>query len=137
MPHRILFVDDDVLSQWVMTEVLSDAGFAVTSACRGGEAMRLIADTGGFDLLLTDFNVTDDADGVGLLRLWNEQHGDRPIIYTSGLSLTLAGRLEANQAFVRKPYDASNLLRVIDDLLDYHHGRQAAPNIVGRITVWH
>ena len=32
---QVLFADDDVLTQWIMTEVLTGVGYGVVSACRG------------------------------------------------------------------------------------------------------
>ena len=60
---HILFVDDDVLTQWSLTEVLDQAGYSVTSACRAEEAIRLIGSGGGFDVLLTDVALPDQMTG--------------------------------------------------------------------------
>ena len=137
MSHTILFVDDDVLTQWIMSEVLSEAGFSVTSACRGSEASQLIEQSDEFDLLLTDFDLPDEVSGTDLSARWRELYPRRPVIYTSGRSLAVTGQLDANEAFVQKPFDAGGLLRMIDGLLGERWMQPAASGQGGLTATIH
>ncbi len=119
MPSRsILFADDDVLTQWIMTDVLTQAGFTVTSVCRGLEAIELVDTSCGFDLLLTDLDLPDNVTGHELGNHWREVLPGCPVIYTGikrGHSVRI---LEQHEYYVEKPFNADRLLRTIDWALE-------------------
>jgi CheY-like chemotaxis protein len=117
MHSRVLFVDDDVLNQWLMTESLKSEGFIVTGVCRGAEALRMLNDGYEFDLLLTDFVMPDGMSGFELAAHWRRVQPGRPIIYTGADPLLAIGVLKSDEGFVRKHADAPDLLDVVDRLL--------------------
>jgi CheY-like chemotaxis protein len=118
MPHsHVLFVDDDVLNQWLVTDSLSANGFTVTGLCRGAEAVAMLEEGREFDLLLTDLHMPDGMTGFELAGHWRRAQPGRPILYTSNISQIATGLLEDDEAFIRKHADAPDLLTVIDALL--------------------
>lgn len=62
----ILVVDDDRFMRTVLAQTLADAGYQVTEACNGREALALCADA-YFPIILTDW-VMPEMDGVSFCR---------------------------------------------------------------------
>ena len=119
MPDRhILFADDDVLTQWIMTDVLTQAGFTVTSACRGVEASALLDGAGDFDLLLTDVDLPDNVNGHALSDLWQATRPGRPVIYTGTTNGPIIRMLGHHEHFLRKPLSPGKLLHLVEWALE-------------------
>ena len=114
---RILFVDDDVLSQWTVPEILVDSGLEVISVCRAAEAMRLLRSRAEFDVLMTDIVLPDCFSGVELAAMWRRIYPAGPVIYVTHLSPAVVGDLEDGEAFLQKPCAANELLRVVGQAL--------------------
>jgi CheY-like chemotaxis protein len=114
---RILFVDDDVLNQWLLTDGLSALGFEVTGLCRGTDALAVLEDGQDFDVLLTDVYMPDGMKGVELADHWRQLCPGRPIIYTSEGSQLALGPLAPDEGFVRKHANPVEVAEIIGDLL--------------------
>ena len=115
---RVLFVDDDVLNQWLLTETLVTAGFTVTGLCRGGEAVEQLIEGQEYDLLLTDFHLPDGMSGFELAAHWRALLPGRPVIYTSTFPQMAIGPLQDDEGFIPKNAEAPDLLRLVALLLD-------------------
>jgi CheY-like chemotaxis protein len=63
--RKVLAVDDDEAILTLFWNVLSDAGYEVSTAQDGANALRM-AQTQSYDLLLTDL-VMPDRDGIELI----------------------------------------------------------------------
>ncbi len=116
--QRILFADDDVLTQWIMTEVLTHAGFSVASACRTTEALDLLNGSAEFDLLLTDLDLPDTVNGHELADHWHRTLPGCPVIYTTTRRGLVVPVLEQHEYVIEKPFGAAKLLRLIDWALE-------------------
>ncbi|WP_052402584.1 EAL domain-containing protein [Muricoccus aerilatus] len=77
-----LVVEDELLVALLVEELLTDAGYQVTTAVDGLDACRLLADT-SFDIVLTDVRMPR-LDGVGLVRHLREKHPELPAVVFSG-----------------------------------------------------
>jgi CheY-like chemotaxis protein len=118
MPRsHVLFVDDDVLNQWLVTDSLSAHGFTVTGLCRGAEAVKLLKEGHDFDLLMTDLHMPDGMTGFELADHWRRAQPGRPILYTSTISQIATGLLEDDEGFIRKHAASSDLMAVVYTLL--------------------
>lgn len=53
---KVLVVDDSPSARSFLVNILQSAGYAVTPACDGQEALEMIEET-NYDLLLTDLNM--------------------------------------------------------------------------------
>ena len=115
---NILFANDDVLTQWVMSDVLKRTGFVVTSVCRGGQVVDLLGDAPEFDLLLVDATLSDSSDQCEAARQWRRALPGRPIIFTGPDRNALRQPLQSNERFLRTPFSAAALLRTIDNALE-------------------
>lgn len=119
MPSRhILFADDDVLTQWIMTDALTEAGFAVTNACRGMEATALLDGAADFDLLLADVDLPDNMNGHALGDLWLATLPGRPLIYTGKSCGPVVRMLGHHEHFLEKPFDIATLLHLVEWALE-------------------
>ena len=124
MAYRsILFVDDDVMTQWTMTDVLTDAGFDVSSVCRGADALALIGRDAEFDVLLTELDLPDGLNGLQLASQWRQRLPNRPVIFIGGAGSLPLGHLRTNDIFFEKPFHTGRLLEAIVTAIDDAHYR--------------
>jgi EAL domain-containing protein (putative c-di-GMP-specific phosphodiesterase class I) len=111
MKARVLIVDDDPQLREVMTEQLTEAGFAV-SACANGFAALEALRGGPVEAILSDVQMPD-MDGLRLLRAVRETDPDVPVVlFTGGPSLQTA--IEAVEygaiRYLTKPVSAETLI---------------------------
>ena len=65
---EVLVVDDDAGIRFFLTETLEQAGYNVTTADRGGDALDKLRDT-PFDLVFLDLNLGGKTDGLRVLEM--------------------------------------------------------------------
>ena len=80
----VLVVEDEVMISELVTDVLSDNGFAVHAVADGNEALRYLELGAEVDVLFTDINLLGDMDGSVLARRAREQRPELPVVYCSG-----------------------------------------------------
>jgi diguanylate cyclase (GGDEF)-like protein len=105
-PARLLIVDDDAVTRRLAVSTLQHAGFGVTEAASGEEALTRVADA-WFDLVLLDV-MMPGIDGYEVCaRLRAMQHVARiPIVMLTGLADTQSVELAFGQGatdFITKP----------------------------------
>lgn len=102
---RILIVEDEFLIRMVVADHLRDAGFHVTEAFNGDEAIEILKSGAAVDLVFTDVRMPGLTDGMGVLRFVKESQPHLPVMMTSGhLEPALAYAGGASQ-FLSKPCD--------------------------------
>ena len=119
MSASILIVEDDRPIRELMTDILADAGFKVSSTATLGSARALL--TGGqdqFQLILLAMRLPD-GDGLAWCVELRAAGFDAPIIVVSGNSADQhrASRLGA-ATILKKPFTIGYLLKRIEDALD-------------------
>jgi two-component system chemotaxis sensor kinase CheA len=57
--HRVLLVDDSQFFRNMLSPLLHAAGYAVTSAASANEALSLLRETSGIDVIITDIDMPD------------------------------------------------------------------------------
>ena len=90
MRHRtdmstVLLVEDELLVRELASEDLGDAGFEVTAASDGDEALGYLREGRRFDLLFTDIRMPGATDGWQLAREARQLLPDIRVIYATGL----------------------------------------------------
>jgi CheY-like chemotaxis protein len=88
---------------------LEDAGFEVTEAASGGDALRLLQAKIALDVLLTDIRLPG-ANGWEVARAYRERFPDLPVLYVSGyaeLLLPVPGGI-----ILSKPYRLAQVIGV-------------------------
>lgn len=114
----ILIVDDQINMCWILSKVLSDAGFSVKSANTAREA-RSIAGKGGLSAAVIDFRLPD-GDGLDLFLDLRERNKGLPcvLITSYGSSKLRQEALERGfDAYFDKPFDNAALVAVFEKAL--------------------
>lgn len=117
--ERILLVDDDPGVSRVAERLLQRAGYQVSRAANGTQALALMDDQ-TFELIVTDV-VMPEMSGSQLVREAVKRHGPIPILFCSGYpdDDVLTEELGTiAPGFLAKPFTRSLLLRAVRDLLD-------------------
>jgi len=119
--ERILIVDDDHETRVVLEEILTRAGYSVSVALGGSDAVRCWR-TARIDLAVVDIWMPEK-DGLETIMEIRRITPNAKIIAMSGVKtagpmdpLALAARLGARQT-LRKPFLGEELLHAISDLL--------------------
>ncbi|MDT3707106.1 MAG: EAL domain-containing protein [Thiobacillus sp.] len=115
---RLLIVDDEPLILEGLSRLLGARDYEVVTANGGYEALTAIGRQ-QFDVILLDLGMPD-LNGSEVLRFVAEHCADTPVIVVSGDS-TIDAAIRALRGgaadFVRKPYEAEELLRRVDNTL--------------------
>jgi len=116
---RILLVEDEFLIRLILSEALVEAGYDVSEAETGDEAMDMIETQEGFDMLVTDIQMPGATDGIALAAVIRARYPGIPVVYMTGRPDVMrgAGRLSTREAFIRKPYGPAEVLSTIERLL--------------------
>jgi len=112
---RVLLVEDELLVREVASEDLGEAGFDVTTASDGDEALTILQDNSEFDLLFTDIRMPGSTDGWELARQAKQAIPGLKVIYATGLG-DAGDELVEGECFVRKPYSNKDLRKALDML---------------------
>lgn len=118
---ELLLIDDMAGVRRAVAAMLKRAGHTVTIAGTGGEGLSLLEDR-HFDLVVTDM-LMPDMDGADILFHVSQRPTRPPVIAISGGGAGVSAetalrtaRISAD-AFLEKPFDAQELLEMIDRLL--------------------
>lgn len=114
--HTILAVDDSASMRQMVAFTLKNAGYDVTDAVDGQDALDK-ASTRDFDLVLTDQNMPR-LDGIGLTKKLRGQpkFKNTPILILTTESsdqMKQAGRAAGATGWIVKPFDPAKLIEVI------------------------
>ena len=115
---RILVTDSDSKSIHLLRQILSNAGYEVTSANKMDRALQLVAEEAPM-LMITESTLQTSMDGLDLIRHVRE-FSEIPIIILSERAETidvLSGYEAGADDFVAKPFDSRILLARIKALL--------------------
>jgi signal transduction histidine kinase/CheY-like chemotaxis protein len=119
--ETVLLVEDDDLVRNFVRTILQEKGYRVLEAHHGSEALRIaIQHTEPIQLLLTDL-VMPQMSGKMLARRLSPLRPGIKVLLMSGYSDSLAlqnGAIEANTAFIEKPFTVENLARKVREVLD-------------------
>jgi EAL domain-containing protein (putative c-di-GMP-specific phosphodiesterase class I) len=118
-PVRVLIVDDEPGMRRFMSRVLTTAGYEVSAACDGAEALTIL-ETQPVDLVVSDVAMPR-VDGLTLLRKLREREAELPVILIAGAptadSAISAVRYRATE-YLAKPLLREQLLDSVARSLD-------------------
>ena len=121
---RILVIDDAATVRLYHREILEQAGFAVTEATNGLEALEKLEADGPFDLYLVDINMPK-LDGYGFLKALREKDiPQAPAIMISTESSPRdreAALVAGANLYIIKPIRPEQLLPQVRGLLGEGH----------------
>ena len=116
-----LIVDDEPEMCWVLEHVFKRAGYNCFSALSGQEAMAL-AETTDFRLVFLDAKLPD-IEGLELARQIRRRLPGIPIVMISGCfyedddTIKMALFSGLIQHFISKPFEHTEILRIVQDYL--------------------
>ena len=113
---RVLAVDDSKTMRNMISFTLNGAGYDVTEAVDGQEALN-IAEKSDFDLVITDVNMPN-MDGITLLKALRglSKFSSTPILILTtegGDDKKSEGRSAGATGWIVKPFDPNKLLQVV------------------------
>lgn len=116
MAKRVLTVDDSATVRQVLSMTLASAGYNVTEAGDGEDALQQF-DCSSFDLVVTDLNMPK-MDGIDLIRQIRKRAGTRfmPIIMLTTESQPerkQEGKKAGASGWITKPFRPDQLLAVV------------------------
>ena len=117
----ILIIDDDELILSFLDERLTYEGYNVLTAINGREGLKLFNDN-QVDLVITDI-IMPEKDGFETILELKKISPDIKIIAMSGMGLGMtkpclkAARFSGAQYALTKPFEISNLLTAMNELL--------------------
>jgi two-component system nitrogen regulation response regulator NtrX len=132
---HILIVDDEPDIRNLISEILVDEGYQVSTAEGGQDAMNQLESINP-DLVLLDIWMPD-MDGISLLKEWNQQQSmPFSVVMMSGHG-TIETAIEATKMgakdFVEKPISLAKLLQTIEVTLEQNQTVSTAPTVE---TAW-
>jgi CheY-like chemotaxis protein len=114
--EKILIVEDDALvRQYVVTQITS-LGYSALEAANAVEALEIIDDEAGIDLLFTDIIMPGPMNGRQLADEATRRRPALRTLFTSGYTenaIVHHGRLDYGVLLLAKPYRKSDLARMI------------------------
>jgi two-component system cell cycle sensor histidine kinase/response regulator CckA len=125
--ETILVVDDDAEILNITRQMLSGAGYRVTTALSASQALALVSDMDvPADLLMTDF-VMPDMNGVELVQRVRSLRPALPILYFSAYSghEPLRPEFARGVPYLAKPFTVGELRRRVREILDGRSGAAA------------
>jgi DNA-binding response OmpR family regulator len=118
--QRILVVDDSRVIQITVRKVLEEAGYEVTVAGSGEDALNLIAKRGLPHLALVDINMPPGMDGFALAEKLH-QFSDVPIIMLTAVDeeeTVVEGLKHHAEDYIVKPFRSSELAARVRNVLN-------------------
>jgi diguanylate cyclase (GGDEF)-like protein/PAS domain S-box-containing protein len=117
---RILIVDDEPNLLHSCKALLQSAGFAVSTATSGAQALAMLSETpAAWDLMLLDLNMPDQ-DGLSVMYELNKRNVDISVVVLSGeTAFHYVSKAFQNGAFdyISKPYEVEALVNTIQNAL--------------------
>ena len=120
---RVLVVEDDAALREALEETLADAGFKVSVAADGAEAM-LQVERALPALVISDVQMSP-VDGLELLAWLREQHADVPVVLMTAygsIEQAVAAMQQGAMDYLAKPFEADALLEMVERYLPVRPG---------------
>ena len=119
MGKKILVVDDEFSTRYLMTKILIDRGYSVYTAKDGVSALRVL-NSEKCDVIITDIKMPN-MDGIELFNNVEKLYPQMPVIFLTGfayIDLISRGLKEDAFYYYEKPVDFKLLRCTLGHLLD-------------------
>src|SRR5690606_37211392 len=110
---RLLFVEDDALVRETVRPALESAGYEVTVAENGVDALRVLESDEGIELLFSDIVMPGEVSGIDLASLVQQRFPHIRIVLASGYSERRIALPHVRT--LAKPYDISTLVTALNE----------------------
>jgi DNA-binding response OmpR family regulator len=121
VPGTVLVVEDEALTNWNVSDVLRDDGFAVLQAYSGEAALAILQQRRDVRLVFTDINLGPGIDGITLADEVERRWPQVGLLMTSALHRLqdeLPESVMQQGRFVPKPCPPEAIARRIHEILD-------------------
>jgi signal transduction histidine kinase/CheY-like chemotaxis protein len=118
--RSVLIAEDEAAVRVTLVAMLSRAGYSVTAATSGDEALEIFQADPTFDLLLTDIVMPGRLQGTHLASAVKQLRADVPVIFMSGYaseSKLQGNKLDPNDTRLVKPVQRADLLAALANAL--------------------
>ncbi len=117
MPRNLLIVDDSASMRQLVSFALKDAGYDVTAAVHGKDALDKLNNGSKFEMVITDLNMPE-MDGIELIKQLRQKPGYKftPVIMLTTESQDLKkqeGKAAGATGWIVKPFTPEQLLGVV------------------------
>ena len=109
--RTILVVDDDDGVRDLAAAVVEELGYAARTAADGQEALGILREDRGVDLLFTDVVMPGGLSGFALARRAKDLRPDLLVIYATGFVDSVPDAASIHGPIMHKPYRPSDLAR--------------------------
>lgn len=110
--HSVLVVDDDEPVRTLLAHALTEAGYTAIAASGLRDALRLAADEGPFDVLVTDI-ILGDGRGVDLAAALRGESPGLRVLVTSGYGMLPGADVNGADAVLTKPFSLDALRALV------------------------
>lgn len=116
-PPTILVVEENADARAAAVDAITAAGFNVTDASSGDDALRILQAQHDIGLVFTSINMTGNIDGVGLAVRIHRDWPTLAIVMTSAVVELRQSSLPQRCRFLKKPYRLEDAIRCFRLLL--------------------
>ena len=114
----ILVVEDDADVRIAVVQVLELSGYRVLSARDGPEALSVLDENPGIELVFSDLVMPEGMSGLELVRKAQRTRPDLKILLTSGYSSrAMLDDRAAELPLIKKPYRLAEVVRRVGEVL--------------------
>ena len=116
-PIRVLVAEDEMFIRLLLVEALEDAGYDILEAKDGLDALRLIENPDGVELVVSDINMPG-ASGLEVVRHLRQIHPDIPVVLVSGRHEQLGGQPVSDPLRrFSKPFRLASVVDAVGEML--------------------
>jgi CheY-like chemotaxis protein len=112
---QVLIVEDEPLVRMVARATLEDAGFELVEAATADEALRILAGTHEFAVVVSDIEMPGEMNGLELAWAIRTQWPKIAVVLTSGRQLPRPVDMPVKVRFVAKPYHPAHLVQIVTE----------------------
>jgi DNA-binding NtrC family response regulator len=117
MTRQILLAEDEAMLRVIAVEILKDAGFTVFQAGDGEEALALLKQNPGIDLLVSDIKMPR-MDGYALVQEGLSFKPDLKVLLMTGYAQNPPSHLQARGIqTLHKPFNFDKLYQLAGEIL--------------------
>ncbi|KGK57214.1 CheY-like chemotaxis protein [Xanthomonas arboricola] len=110
---RLLMVEDQEELRELIGEALRDAGISVDTADDGHAALRMLRDSGPYDVVFSDIRMPNGMSGIELSEQVAQLLPDARVILASGFAKAQLPPLPPHVDFLPKPYRLRQLIDML------------------------
>ena len=122
----ILVAEDSELLRLLASDLLEEHGYTVVEADNAEEALKVMEKRKDVRVLFADIQMPPGCNGLELAREVHNRWPKVHLVITSGQVQPARAEIADHGRFIRKPYQAKDLLGQIDELLDHRKEKKTA-----------